>query len=683
MRRVWKPAPKAYGTLEKNGTRQPWKPAPRRPAGQRASFSEEPKLCGIAGFTHRKSVPPPERIREAVKTLVHRGPDQQGVFESAAVSLCAARLKILDLHAGDQPIFDDTGNYVIVFNGEIYNHLEMRAELEKRGHRFRSHSDTETVLHAFMEWDTGCFERMRGMFAVALWTESERRLVLGRDRLGIKPLYFTRRGDELYFGSELKAIFVHPEIKRRLSREGLDCYLSLNYVPSPWTLVEGIEKLPSGHWMEWRDGKVRTEAYWRVPYGPKKDVALAAAKEELDELLGRAVKEHLLSDVPLGVWLSGGVDSSTILHYAAQASASRLKTFSVSFAGQEFDESPYFREAARKYGTDHEEFDLNLEAGLPEAISEFAYYCDEPSADAGALPVWFLSRMTKKKVTVVLSGEGGDELFAGYLTYRANEMAKWGRMLPRPVLRGISGALRHWPASDKKISIEYTLKRLVEGCRMSPERAHVYWNGTFSDEEKRRLTAGRLPNALGGVLAGLRDKLAEGDGVSPFLWFDQQNYLQDDILTKSDRMSMAHSLELRPPFLDHRLVEFAATLPGDFKLRGANQKFILKDLMKSRLPAPILTHKKTGFDIPAHKWLRGALRPLLEETLAAGVAEHDGLFDRAALQECVRLHMERRVNLGYHLWGLLILFLWMKRWRIESGAAQEKKPAAEKVLAPI
>jgi len=640
-------------------------------------------LCGIAGFTHKKSIPPPERIREAVKTLAHRGPDQQGVYESATVSLGAARLKILDLTGGDQPIRDDTGEHVIVFNGEIYNHLELRAELEKRGHRFHSHSDTETVLHAFMEWDTDCFARMRGMFAAGLWTESKRRLVLGRDRLGIKPLYIARRGEDLYFGSEMKAIFAHPEIERRLSREGLDCYLSLNFVPSPWTLVEGIEKLPAGHWMEWRDGATRTEEYWRVPYGTRAGVTLEAAKEELDELLGRAVKEHLLSDVPLGVWLSGGIDSSTILHYAAQASGARLKTFSVSFAGQEFDESPFFRAAAKQYETDHEEFDLNLEAGLPEAIAEFAYYSDEPSADAGALPVWFLSRMTKKKVTVVLSGEGGDELFAGYLTYRANEMAKWGRMLPRPVLRGISGALRAWPASDEKISAEYTLKRLVAGCAMSAERAHVYWNGTFSDEEKRGLMARPLPDVLTGVLGGLREKLGDGgnDGVSPYLWFDQRNYLQDDILTKSDRMSMAHSLELRPPFLDHRLVEFAARLPGEMKLRGAKQKWILKELMRGRLPERILTHKKTGFDIPAHKWFRGALRPLLEETLEAGMAEHEGLFRGEAVRECVRLHMERRVNLGYHLWGLLILFLWMKRWRIESGAASARSAAAETVAA--
>lgn len=613
---------------------------------------------------------------------MHRGPDQQGVYESATVSLCAARLKILDLHAGNQPIRDDSGKHTIVFNGEIYNHLELREELEKRGHRFHSHSDTETVLHAFLEWDTECFARMRGMFAAAIWAESERRLVLGRDRMGIKPLYFSRRGEDLYFGSELKAIFVHPEIERRLCREGLDCYLSLNFVPSPWTLAEGIEKLPSGHWMEWRDGKVRTQEYWRVPYGPKRNLTLEAAKEELDELLARAVKEHLLSDVPLGVWLSGGVDSTTILHYAAQASASRLKTFSVSFAGQEFDESPFFREAARKYATDHDEFDLNIEAGLTETIPEFVYYCDEPSADAGALPAWFLSRMTKKKVTVVLSGEGGDELFAGYMTYRADELARRGRLTPRWMLRGASALLRRWPASDEKISLEYTLKRFLEGCQMTPERAHVYWNGTFSDDEKRRLMAAALPDALGDVLAGLREKLP-GEGVPPYLWFDQRNYLQDDILTKSDRMSMAHSLELRPPFLDHRLVEFAATLPADFKLRGSKQKFILKELMKERLPAPILTHKKIGFDIPAHKWLRGLLRPMLEETLAAGLAEHEGLFDRGAVEQCVRMHIERRANLGYHLWGLLILFLWMKRWRIQSGAVKESSAAAEKVLAPM
>ena len=271
----------------------------------------------------------------------------------------ATRLKILDLQHGDQPIATEDGDTVIVFNGEIYNHLEVRAELDKLGHRFHTHCDTETVLHAFLEWDTQCFRRLRGMFAVALWTNSTRRLVLARDRVGIKPLYIAHRGEEIFFGSELKAIFAHPEIERRLSLAGLDCYLSLNYVPAPWTLVDGIEKLLPGHWLEWRDGKVCSEAYWRLPDQIPRQRSLASACEELDSLLQRSLREHLLSDVPLGVWLSGGIDSSTILHYASQVSSSRLKTFSISFRGRSFDETSYIQQAVKEYGTEHEQLDLN------------------------------------------------------------------------------------------------------------------------------------------------------------------------------------------------------------------------------------------------------------------------------------------------------------------------------------
>lgn len=586
----------------------------------------------------------------------------------------AARLKIIDLQGGDQPIVTDDGETAIVFNGEIYNHLELRAELKKLGHRFHSHSDTETVLHAFVEWDTDSFSRLRGMFAIALWSKSSRRLVLARDRMGIKPLYIARHGEDLFFGSELKTILIHPEFERRLSLAGLDCYLSLNYVPCPWTLVEGIEKLPPGQWLEWVDGKVRVETYWKLPAGPIRERSLDSACEELDSLLQQSVSEHLLSDVPLGLWLSGGIDSSTVLHYAATASAKPIKTLSISFLGRSFDETAYIRSAAKQYGTDHQEFDLNPQADLRGAIEEFAYYSDEPSSDSGALPVWFLSKMSKTEVTVALSGEGADELFGGYLTYRANQIARPMRRLPRWSLRAALGIVRLWPVSDDKISREYMVKRFLEGCLLPPERAHVYWNGTFSDAEVRSLSAAPLPASLESVLDELRDSPAPRDGVSPYLWWDQKYFLPDDILNKVDRMSMAHSLEVRPPFLDHRIVEFAATLPASLKMRGSEQKIVLKQLMKNKLPEMILRRKKVGFDIPAHEWMRGTLRGLLLDTVQEGLAEHPQLFRPGVVQELVRLHLERRINIGYHLWGLLLLFLWMKKWRIQ--AASSPAPAS-------
>lgn len=640
-------------------------------------------MCGIAGFTHKRWNPTPERITTAVTTLLHRGPDQQGVFRSNICSMGATRLKIIDLAGGNQPIKTDDGDTVVVFNGEVYNYQELRAELEERGHRFHSRTDTETVLHAFLEWDVACFSRLRGMFAVALWSESAKRLVLARDRMGIKPLYIARQGEDLFFGSELKAILVHPEIDRRLSLEGLDCYLSLNYVPYPWTLVEGIEKLEPGHWLDWRDGQVSSEAYWSLPFGPSRNVTIDSAKQELDHLLRESVREHMLSDVPLGVWLSGGIDSSTILHYAAQASSSRLKTLSISFRGRTFDETRYIRQVAAQYGTDHEQFDLNPTENLAGAIEEFAYYSDEPTADAGALPVWFLAKLSKTKVTVTLSGEGGDEVFGGYLTYRANQLARLARQVPRDLLRLALGALRAWPVSDDKISFEYKLKRFLEGCLMPPDQAHVYWNGTFSGAQKNALAQTPVPPALDHVLGDLRERLP-GDGICPYLWFDQRYYLPDDILMKVDRMSMAHAVEARPPLLDHRIVEFAASLPASFKVNGSRQKVLLKELMKEKLPPSVLRRGKAGLDIPSHEWLRGPLRTLLLDALESGTAEHGGLFRKSAIDRYVRHHLERRANFGYHLWGLLILFLWMRKWRIQTASISvPKHPVTENAFTSI
>ncbi len=593
------------------------------------------------------------------------------MFESSFCSLGATRLKIIDLGLGDQPILSEDGDVAIVFNGEVYNHQELRRELEDLGHRFNSHCDTETVLRAFLEWDTACFARLRGMFAIALWTKSTKRLVLARDRMGIKPLYFARRGEDLFFGSELKAILIHPEIERRLSLDGLDCYLSLNYVPCPWTLVEGIEKLPPGQWLEWRDGKVSSDSYWHLPIAVARHWTLESAREELDGLLRQSIREHLLSDVPLGMWLSGGIDSSTILHYAAIESGAPLKTFSISFQGRSFDETAYIHEVAERYQTEHQELDLNPEADLRGAIEAFAYYSDEPSADAGALPVWFLSKLSKTKTTVSLSGEGADELFGGYLTHRANRLAALARRLPQKALQFALGAVRAWPVSDEKISFEYQLKRFLEGSLMTPERAHVYWNGTFSDVQKQALLRTELPPALNRVLGELRDRSAGNDDLEPYLWFDQRYFLPDDILNKADRMSMAHSLEVRPPFLDHRIVEFAASLPASLKIRGSRQKVLLKELMRDKLPPSVLRRKKIGFDIPAHDWLRGCLRPLMMEVLLDGSSDHARLFRQEVIATYIRQHLDRQVNVGYHLWGLMVLFLWMKNWGIQAAASRE------------
>jgi asparagine synthase (glutamine-hydrolysing) len=635
-------------------------------------------VCGIAGFTAKNWCPSSERIRAATDTLFHRGPDQQGIFQSKRCSLGATRLKIVDLTAGDQPVSSEDRDSVIVFNGEIYNHLEVRRELESLGHHFHSQCDTETVLHAFLEWDIGCFKRFRGMFALAIWTNSQQRLILARDRVGIKPLYIAERGEDIFFASELKGILVHPEIERRLSLEGLDCYLSMNYVPSPWTLVEGIEKLPPGHWLEWRDGRSSKNAYWTIPDISPVAKSLEDAKQELDVLLDQSVREHLMSDVPLCVWLSGGVDSSTILHYSSQASNSRLRTFSISFNGHSFDESRYIRQMVERYGTDHEQLDMSPEQDLESAIEDLTYYSDEPSADSGALPVWFLAKLCKTRCTVAFSGEGADEIFGGYTTYQANRIAGQLRRLPRRAVDLALRGLQLWPASNEKISTEYKLKRLLQGSLMPPENAHVYWNGTFSEKEKAALSRIPLPRTLTGVLARLKGAIP-GDGVTPFLEFDQNYYLPDDILVKSDRMSMAHAVEVRPPFLDHRIIEFAATLPINFKIRGTRQKYLLKQLMLPKLPLSIVQRSKIGFDIPAHDWFRGPLRSMLMETLAWAEAEYPETFCFNTIRTYTHLHMNKRINVGYHLWGLLILFSWMKRWKIQSAPSLISKSQLQPV----
>ena len=624
-------------------------------------------MCGIAGFTHLGRRADAALIRRATESIHHRGPDQNGVFEDETVSLGSVRLKIIDLVHGQQPMQTDDGSTVIVFNGEVYNHAEIRQELEALGHRFHSQCDTEVVLRAFVQWDIDSFRRLRGMFAFALWQEAGRRLVLVRDRMGIKPLYVHRRGQDLYFGSELKTIFVHPEVDRRISRAGLHHYLSLNFVPCPYTLVEGIEKLPPGHWLEWRQGAVRSEAYWNLRFAPDARITAGAAKEELHRLMRLSVREHLLSDVPLGVWASGGLDSSAVLHYASEASTTPLKTFSVSFSGRGFDESPYFRQVSKHYGTDHHEFDLQPEDTVADVIQRMSYYSDEPSADAGAVPVWYLSEMCRKQVTVALSGEGADEIFGGYLTYLADNYANTFRMVPRAARQLAAGLARHLPVSDDKISFEYKLNRFLKGSLLEPAEAHAFWNGTFTEDEKSKLQAtnGFEPTRrlLDRIVAG-----CDETDVNRYLWLDQHCYLPDDILYKCDRMSMAHSLEVRPPFLDHRIVEFAASLPTDLKVHGRNLKFILRELMRDKLPAPILTRKKEGFDIPAHHWLRSTLRPLLMDTINARTVGASGLFRWPAIESVIQRHQERRANLGYHIWGLLILFVWMKTWNIQPAS---------------
>jgi asparagine synthase (glutamine-hydrolysing) len=409
--------------------------------------------------------------------------------------------------------------------------------------------------------------------------------------------------------------------------------------------------------------------YWSLPVSPPRSWHLEDAKAELHTLLRQSVREHLVADVPVGIWASGGLDSSTIVHYAAELGA-RPKTFSITFQGHSFDESRYIREVSQRYGTDHSEFDLNTDVDLPSAIEQFAYHSDDPCADAGALPVWFLSKLSRRAVTVALSGEGADELFGGYITYLADRYAGWARRLPFLIRRVAFEMAQLWPASDEKIGFEYKLKRFCQGSMLAPEEAHVFWNGTFAEHEKTTI----FFESAAGPLRKILQLMPSDGGLNRYLQFDLRFYLPDNILCKLDRMSMAHALEVRPPFLDHRICEFALSLPQELKIRRSRLKFVLRELMATKLPRSILNRKKVGFDIPAHAWLRGALKPLVLDTLTRDAIEESGLFWWPGIESLLKEHLERRRNWGYHLWGLMILLLWMRKWKIGAGSSLGSSP---------
>ena len=627
-------------------------------------------MCGIAGYTHLAKHRRADVLSAALDSIAHRGPDHQGRFVAPRISMGAVRLRILDLESGDQPLFSPDRDVVIVFNGEIFNFRCIRAELEAEGFRFETNCDTEVVLHAFRKWGTECFSRFRGMFAVAIWVQSEERLILARDRVGIKPLYYCERDGDVYFGSELKCILAHPAVRRVLSLEGLNCFLSLNYVPGPFTLVDDIRKLMPGHLLEWSSGQCKVRSYLPATATPQAPSSIEEACEQLDHLLTESIAEQLVADVPIGLWLSGGLDSSTILHYAARSHASQLRTFSVTFRGYSFDESKYAQKVSRHFGTRHTEFNVDASPDLADTIENIAYYSDEPSADAGAVPLWFLAKATSDDVTVVLTGEGSDELFAGYLTYRADRYHAALRRLPTALRKSALACANRLPVSNEKISFEYKLKRLLRGSLLPPDLAHVFWNGTFSETEKRRF----FLFADGGPLNSIFNQLDGSAGLERFLALDQRYYLPDDILYKVDRISMAHSLEVRPPFLDSRLVDFAASLPPSFKLRSSVSKYVLRRLMKDKLPSEILRRPKVGFDIPIHEWFRGPLRNLLLDTLSEDAIASTRLFRCAAVQHLVRDHLDKRANVGYHLWGLMTLLIWMRRWNIELAQEEHGPP---------
>ncbi len=592
--------------------------------------------------------------------LVHRGPDSEGVFAAGGVALAMRRLSIIDLEHGDQPISNEDGSVTVVQNGEIYNYRELRAELERRGHRFATHSDTEVLVHLYEEHGDSFVERLRGMFALALWDARELRLLLARDRFGIKPLFVRQAEGTLSFASELKAMLEQPGFSRQIDPRAVAAYLAFNSIPAPLTIFAEARKLPAGTLAVWRDGELTQTRYARpspVAAGETRRRPEGALADELRETLRDSIRAHLVADVPVGVLLSGGVDSAGIVALAAGEQAEPVKTFSVGFEEASFDELDRARLVAERYGTDHHEIVLRPDAIelFPKLVEAF----DEPFGDSSALPTYLVSELAAGEVKVALSGEGGDELFGGYYTYVADLLAsRVGRLaaLAAPLAELL-------PSSNAKVSLDYKAKRFARGARLPALERHHAWKEIFSRQLQASLLGDRDPDW--DPVDVYRERYAETIGAEPLARLQDVDlgiYLVDDLLVKTDRSSMAHSLELRVPFLDNEVAAMALGLATPLKVRGLAKKRLLRKALAPLLPKEILRGPKQGFSIPVAAWLRGPLQPFARETLSAETLSRQGWLDPATVTALLDRHCAGREDLSRQLWGLIAFTLWFDRY---------------------
>ncbi len=584
------------------------------------------------------------------ETLIHRGPDAEGTFVKGGVGLASRRLAIIDLAGGDQPISNEDGTCTVVQNGEIYNYGELNRSLERAGHKLRTRSDTETIVHAYEEWDLGFVERLRGMFAIAIWDARRKRLVLARDRFGIKPLYYRHVDNELSFASELDAL---P--KGDLDLDALEAFLATNTVPTPLSIFREIRKLPPGHVLTWENGKLALERFARPGPLPVRADDEAELLEECRARLRDSVRAHLVSDVPVGVLLSGGVDSGALAALASEESSEPVRTFSIGFEEQSFDELEGARAVSERYGTRHRELVLRPDAAL--LLPALAEAFDEPFADSSALPTYLVSRLAAEDVKVALSGEGGDELFGGYYTYAADLLAeRFGRVA------ALAGpAIERLPSSSRRASFDYRAKRFVRAAHLPPLERHEGWKTIFSPDARAELT-GR--HHAWDPLSLERARFAETEGyelLTRLQDVDLGGYLVDDLLVKTDRASMAWSLETRVPFLDPAVASFAFSLPVRHKVRGLSKKRLLRKAMQPLLPHDVVNGRKRGFSIPAAAWLRAELEPFARETLASETVRRQGYLRPEAVTAVLDRHVSGGEDLSRQIWCLLAFTLWYER----------------------
>jgi asparagine synthase (glutamine-hydrolysing) len=623
-------------------------------------------MCGIAGFVESPNTASPFGLDEG-RTLVHRmcdvirhrGPDDEGIWVDEGVALGMRRLSIIDLSTGHQPIHNEDRSVWIVFNGEIYNFRELRRELEGEGHRFYTSTDTEVIVHAYEQWGTDAITRLRGMFGLAIWDTRSRTLLVARDRIGIKPMHYATANGRFYFGSELKSLLEAPGLPRDLDPGALDHYLSFLYTPRDGSIFKSVRKLPPGHLLTWKGGRIAIEQYWKMPATETFGGSEAEAVQQLRAVLGDAVRSHMISDVPLGAFLSGGVDSSLVVGLMSEVSSSRVKTFSIGFDEPAFDELEHARRVADHFGTEHHEFVVKPDGVgiLDQIVSHF----DEPFADSSAIPTWYVSEMARRHVTVVLSGDGGDELFGGYQRYLPHpRVVAFDRYSPRALRRVAAIAAAQLPHGVRGKNFLRHVGRDDQGRYLDAIRF-------FGADEKPALLTADVQRAIDGPdpetrLARHFERYARLPWPSQMMRFDAETYLPEDVLTKVDRMSMAHSIESRVPLLDNEVIAFASALPASLKIKNGRRKHVLKEVAATLVPRDILDRKKQGFGVPLGTWFRGNLRELFADTLLSPASLQRGYFQPAFVRRLVDEHLAGRRDHTLRLWQLVVFEKWQQQY---------------------
>ncbi len=628
-------------------------------------------MCGIAGFfsfkeEHRSDFSKREIIGKMTEEIIHRGPDGNGFYIDELIALGMRRLSIIDLEKGWQPQYNEDKSIVIVFNGEIYNFLQLKQELIKKGHIFKTNSDTEVIVHLYEEEGIDFVKYLNGMFAIALYDKKQKTLILSRDRMGIKPLHYSIFENFIIFGSEIKSILKFPKFKKTIDPMSLYDFFTFEFISAPNSIYQNIKKILPGEMLIIKRGKIQKVKYWE-PKIEKKDYEFEELKEKIKETFLSSVKYRLISDVPLGVFLSGGIDSTLITGVASQF-VSKLKTFSIGFKEETFNELSYAKIASDFFKTDHTEMILSYNKVI-ELLPNIMNYLDEPLADASILPTYLVSYLSKQKITVALSGDGGDELFLGYDTYKAYKIAKYLRWIPKPIVNLGKELSSFLPASQKRISLEFKIKKFLSGLNYKPEISNYIWWGAYPPKLKKRLFTQDFLNLLkdykdfSPINFYLKKLKNIKDPLDRINYLDLHLYLQDDLLPKVDRMSMATSLEVRVPFLDHRMVELALSIKNNLRMKGFKTKYILKESLKEFIPPPLFKRPKIGFDIPLGKWLRQELKDYMFSLLNERALKEHGFFNVNFIEEIINTHIKGKHNYRQLIWPLMIFQNWYKKYK--------------------